>query len=148
MEECIDRTPRRESKKWTRANDCKTRCFCSRARDRAGVWIEGALPGPGGGRENARWVITSAWLTAIHLLSRDKSPLSLVRPGLKYFCSDKVQKEIVKISTCRSELNFCPHATEALSRGYNLCQGGDVPPGRGRGSGGAESRGKFREAEV
>lgn len=68
--------------------------------------------GRGGGKENTRWVITSAWLTAIHLLSRDKSLLSLVRPGLKYFCSDKVQKEIVKISTCSSKLNFCPHATK------------------------------------
>ena len=98
--------------------------------------------------EYTRWVTTSAWLTVIRLLSCDKSLLSLVRPGPEYFCSDKVQKEIVKISTCRSKLNFCPHATKTLSRADNLCHEGDEPPGRGKGSGGAESWEKFREAEV
>lgn len=98
--------------------------------------------------EYTQWVITSAWLTVIHLLSCDKSLLSLVRPGPKYFYSDKVQKEIVKISTCRSKLNFCPHATKTLSRADDLCQEGDQPLGIGKGSGGAESREKFREAEI
>lgn len=98
--------------------------------------------------EHRQWVITSAWLTVIHLLSCDKSLLSLVRPGLKYFCGDKVRKEIIKISTCRSKLNFCPHATKTLSGGDNLCQEGDQPLGRGKGSGGAERTEKFGEAEV
>lgn len=78
------------------------------------------------------WIITSAWLTLIPLLSCDKSFLSLLCPGPKYFYSEKVQKEIVKISTCRSTLNFCPHATKTLSRADNFCQEGDQPLGRGK----------------
>lgn len=147
-EERIDCTPRRESKNGYEQTIAKH--YVS-AAEQVIVQVFGSnelCPAAAVAEEYTRWVITSAWLTVIHLLSCDKSLLSLVCPGLKYFCSDKVQKEIVKISTCRTKLNFCPHATKALSRGDNLCQEGDYPLGRGKGSGGAESREKFREVEV